>query len=337
MKNGLLILFLILLNALCNGQNKNVLDKTSTTIQAQSLNFEKPVDPTDGIIYFSGDNGMTWKNTSAGLPEKISIGLGAMAVSPDLLGIVTKEKGVYLFDFQRNAWVNIPTDQQVIKNNPGDLIFYKNEIYVGTQHGGVFWSNNRGKTWTSKNSGLGNSTIRKFAEINNKLYAGTNDGLYSYNETLKKWELEYGNRTMQVNGITDLDGSIFIGTNQGVFRSDKALKTWKQVFPDHTLHNISTIGQAIYAMTYNELFYSADKGISWQSIQTGLPKNLYTFNVIENNNAVFAGQWDGVYTKDLSAKEWKFSGNGLPGKFAATNLKSYNGILIISCSERRLR
>jgi hypothetical protein len=43
-------------------------------------------------------------------------------------------------------------------------------------------------------------------------------------------------------------------------------------------------------MTYNELFSSADKGESWQSIQKGLPKELYTFNVIKNYNAVFAGQ-----------------------------------------------
>jgi len=336
MKNALLILFLILVNY-SNGQNKNALNKISNTIITPSSKLEKTIDATDGIIYFSNDNGMTWKNTSNGLPEKISIGLGAMAVSPDLLGIVTKEKGVYLFDFQRKAWVNIPTDQQVLKNNPGDLIFYKNEIYVGTQYGGVFSSNNRGKTWTSKNSGLGNLTIRKFAEIDHKLYAGTNDGLYSYNEELNKWKLEYGNRSLQVNGITELAGSTYIGTNQGAFKSDKALKIWKQVFPNRSLHNIGVIGQAIYAMTYNELFYSVDEGVSWQSIQNGLPKELYTFNVIENNSAVLAGQWNGVYTKSISDKEWKYCSKGLPGKFAATNLKSYNGILIISCSERRLK
>lgn len=335
MKNNSLIFVFILLHTLCNGQVSNNPSNSSTAINTHSTLAKKTVD--DGIIYFSNDNGISWKNTSNGLPEKISIGLGALAVTPTLLGIVTKENGVYLFDSQRNIWVNMPTGQQVIKNNPGDLIFFKNEIYVGTQHGGVFTSNNQGKTWTSKNSGLGNLTIRKFAEINNKLYVGTNNGLYSFNEAVSKWELKYGNPSMQVNGITELDGRIFIGTNQGAFKSNKSLDNWQQVFPNRSLHNINAIGQTIYAMTYNELFQSLDKGVSWQSIQNGLPNNLYTFNVIENSNSVFAGQWNGVYRKDISGKEWKFSSTGLPGKFAATNLKSYNGILIISCSERLLK
>jgi hypothetical protein len=90
-------------------------------------------------------------------------------------------------------------------------------------------------------------------------------------------------------------------------------------------------------MTYNELLLSSYDGLTWQTIQSGLPGNLYTFNVIKNNTVVFAGQWDGIYRKDISSEDWKHSSNGLPDKFAATNLKSYNGILIISCSERKIK
>lgn len=337
MKNSILIFLLALLNVTVNGQNRNTPGKGSITINTPTTDLKKTNTIDNGIIYFSSDNGMSWKNTSDGLPEKISIGLGALAVTPTLLGIVSKEKGVYLFDFKQNVWISIPTDPQVIKNNPGDLIFFKNQIYVGTQFGGVYSSNQQGKTWKPENSGLGNLTIRKFAEINNILYAGTNDGLYSFNEALSKWELKYRNPSMQVNGITELGGSIFIGTNQGAFKSDKSLNNWNQVFPNRALHNISAIVHTIYAMTYNELFQSLDKGVSWENIQKGLPNDLYTFNVIENNNSVFAGQWNGVYRKDTSDKVWKFSSTGLPGKFAATNFKSYQGILIISCSERHLK
>jgi photosystem II stability/assembly factor-like uncharacterized protein len=332
MKKITSLLLLIILSS-CGGKHEKAVEKDNR----DSLNLKSPVETSDGIIYFSRDNGMTWKNTSGGLPEKTSIGLGGIAVSSTSVGIVTKENGVYFFDFQRNSWMNIPTEIQIIKNNPEALILYKGEIYVGTQYGGIFFSDNQGTTWTSKNLGLGNLTIRRFTEIDNKLYAGTNGGLYSYNEELNKWEWEFGPSSLQVNGIAEFDGDIYIGTNEGAFKSEKDLKKWKKLVLNHSLHNITAFDKIIYAMTYNELFSSTDKGESWQSIQKGLPKELYTFNVIKNYDAVFAGQWDGIYRKDISSEDWKFSSNGLPNKFAAINFKSYNGILIISCSERKLR
>src|SRR5690606_1712927 len=157
----------------------------------------------------SSNNGLTWENKSDGLPDSINI--GAIAVSDKSLGIATKEIGVFLFDFQKNRWINIPTDKKIIESNPGPLIFFKNQIYVGTQTSGVFSSADLGQTWKKLDSGLANFTIRRFVQIDDKLHAGTNGGLYSLNEIEKNWELEYGNSTMQVNGMTEFDGSIYIG------------------------------------------------------------------------------------------------------------------------------
>jgi len=83
------------------------------------------------------------------------------------------------------------------------------------------------------------------------LYAGTNSGLYSFNESLRAWELEYGNNKIQVNGITELDGSIYIGSNQGAYTSPKGRKEWIQILTSYALHNISSDQKKIYAMTYN--------------------------------------------------------------------------------------
>jgi len=83
------------------------------------------------------------------------------------------------------------------------------------------------------------------------LYAGTNSGLYSFNESLRAWELEYGNNKIQVNGITELDGSIYIGSNQGAYTSPKGRKEWIQILTSYTLHNVSSDQKKIYAMTYN--------------------------------------------------------------------------------------
>jgi hypothetical protein len=111
MKNIALILLLTILNS-CGGTHVKTVEKDNT----DSLNLNRPIETSDDIIYFSRDNGMTWKNTSDGLREKTTIRLGGIAVSPTSVGIVTKENGILFFGFQRNSWKSIPTEIQLRLN-----------------------------------------------------------------------------------------------------------------------------------------------------------------------------------------------------------------------------
>jgi hypothetical protein len=100
MRYSILLLLLIILNA-CNGQSTRTTEPQSSELGTPPLLLTESSEAEKGIIYFSGDNGMTWENRSHGLPEKISIGLGGIAVSATTLGVATKESGIYLFDVQK--------------------------------------------------------------------------------------------------------------------------------------------------------------------------------------------------------------------------------------------
>lgn len=321
----------------CGTQTNSETRPASVVAGAPLPGTEDSEEIVNEIVYFSTDNGLTWKNKSKGLPAETSIGLGGIAVSGNRLALLSKHNGLYFFDSREDKWMNVPTDQQLIQNNPGALLFYQDHIYAGTQSGGVFYSDNDGKSWSTLNAGLNSLTIRKLAEIDHTLYAATNSGLYAYNNQRSEWELEYGNNTLQVNGLTVFDGKIYIATNQGAFSSPTGRRDWKKVFSNGALHNIGSDDKALYAMVYNELFSSFDKGSSWQKIQTGLPAGLYTFNVIPFNNTLLAGQWDGVYRKDKGSGSWKFSSTGLPERLAVTNMTGYAGTIVVSGSERKLR
>ncbi|MBK9336119.1 MAG: hypothetical protein IPM98_05865 [Lewinellaceae bacterium] len=334
MRNSIVITLIYFCLSSCNGQDNNTIKTSIKTSFPENINNIEDTD--NGIIYLSYDNGNTWKNINSGLPQKISIGLGGLAISETILGVATKEYGVYLYNFSDSNWVNVPTADKIIKNNIGAMALFKNTIYVGTQHKGTFYSKDNGKTWLSQNKGLNNQTIRRFVELGDMFYVCTNDGFYSLNEKMKKWQLEYGYNSLQVNGATYFKGGIYIGTSKGVYKKQTDNK-WTNILPNHSVHNISSDDEYLYAMTYNEYLLSSKDGANWHSIQDGLPENLYTFNVLSQNNMTFAGQWDGVYSKTKFNSTWGLSSKGVPEKFAATNLKSFNGILVITTSERKLK
>jgi ligand-binding sensor domain-containing protein len=333
-------IFIILLSAIfssCKSQTSSIPEKNVQTAHIDSI--YKPVvqlDISDGIVYFSFNNGATWENKSQGLPKDVF--LTDIAISDKHLAVTTKQNGIFLFDFQTNTWAGLSMNP--LTNNVDALYFHQNKMFAGTQHGGVFISNDQGKTWTSHNNGLRNLTIRKLAVIDNKLYAGTNGGLFSWNDMENKWEIVYGDNQLQVNGITEASGEIYIGTNHGAYKSSKYFRDWKLILPNRSLHNIDSDGQIVYAMVYNELFFSNDKGLTWQSMQKGLPAELYSFQVMKKDNVVLVGQWDGVYKRETSENlkaGWAFSSKGLPSENAVTEMKIYKDIIIIGCSKRKLR
>ncbi len=323
----------IILNS-CQGQSAT--EKKLDFGNFPTKSTTNKADTTGGIVYISYNNGLNWQNFSKGLPQKIQVGLGAIGVSENAIGLATKDSGIYLFDSIKNTWQSIPTDSVIIKSNIGSMFFFKERLLVGSQFGGIFSTNNQGKNWVNLNDGLANLTIRKFAEIDNKLFVGTNAGLFLFDEKTKKWNLEFNDKMLQVNGISATKENIYIATNKGAFTKLKNQSNWKHIFINKSLHNINSDENAIYAMVYNELFISTDKGKTWQSNQQGMPIDLYTFNVVKSDNSIFAGQWDGVYRKDNLSEKWTAFNNGLPDKFAITNMKTHKGRIIVSGNARKL-
>lgn len=333
MRNYLILTLHLLILLPCAAQSSKNNEPGRSADIADTM--QKRTGENTGILYFSSDNGNTWKNASAGIPQKVSIGMGGLAVSANSIGIATKEYGVFMYNLKDSIWVNLPTEQQIIADNIGALNFYKNSVYVGTQLNGIYVSNDKGKTWAIRNTGLRSLTIRRFFESENKLYVCANDGFYLFDETTGIWKPEYVENLLQVNGAALFNEFIYIATNKGVYQKNTG-NGWKNVLPDHSVHNISSDNGQLYAMTYNKLLLSSKDGTHWQSLQNGLP-DLYTFNILRNNEIVFAGQWDGIYRRTNTDNKWQPSGNGLPSNFAVTNLKSFKGVLVITTSERKLK
>ncbi|CAN5571595.1 hypothetical protein BH10BAC3_BH10BAC3_16840 [soil metagenome] len=327
MYSKIILISLFAVSNFCCGISSSSQDKNETLIDSSSHIAVSP-DTTGGIVYFSFDNAVSWQNKSNGLPPGIN--LTDIAASGDDLIAATKQHGLFMFNNTRNSWSNVMSPKQV-KNIIDAVIVFKDNIFIGTEGGGVFASMNQGNNWLEYNKGLSNLTIRRMVIIDDSLFIGTNDGLYVFNEKKKEWVSKFNGGFLQVNGITQLSNDLFIGTNKGVYKSTRPYNSWVRVLPDKSVHNIAVGNGNVYALAYNELFTSPDKGITWRSIQQGLPKNLYSFHLIQKDGKLFIGQWDGVYEGNGKGN-WKSFSKGLPGKFPATELVNYNQIIVAASS-----
>lgn len=329
------VLLLLLISLIgCKGQNST--STSSTPLVGSSDLSELIHGAEEGLVYFSWDLGNTWKKMSSGILDSASIGLGGVAVSNTSLAVAAKEAGIFEYNFSGSTWNRLPTEKHILESNIGAVEYFNDGIYVGTQYQGVFYSIDKGKTWIANSEGLANRTIRRFMVFEDKLYVGTNDGFYILDESTNKWELVYGEVSLQVNGATRFNNEIYLATNKGVYK-ETITKSWKNILPNHSVHNISSYENLIYAMTYNELLLTSEDGMFWQKAQAGLPKDLYTFNVIGHAGTTFAGQWDGVYRKGESDFHWKRSSVGLPPDFSITNLVFFNDYLIVTTSEGKVK
>lgn len=176
----------------------------------------------------------------------------------------------------------------------------------------VYASIDRGETWRAAAAGLP-------AEVSISDLAASAATLV----------LAFGDAALQVNGLAVEGRGLYVGTQRGAYRFDPDAG-WTLVLPDRALHNIAIANGRVYAMAYNELYVSTDRGGTWQSAQAAMPAGKYTFQVQAAGDAVLAGQWDSVYR--MISGGWQRSGRGLPPSFAVTELASWRDRIVVASS-----
>ena len=130
--------------------------------------------------------------------------------------------------------------------------------------------------------------------------------------------------------MTEVNNKIFAALMNGVIMTNDDGANWKYVYKPHTLHDISTDGKRIFAMTLGDgLKSSSNDGLTWERINNGLGTlNLYTFELKRFDNKIFAAQWYGIYTSQDLGNSWTIVKDGLPDSTAFTTLEvTKNGLI----------
>lgn len=208
----------------------------------------------------------------------------------------------------------------VLKSDIGDL------VYAGTWGDGMYISSNKGQSFETKNTGLGNLFINDivFDSKNNTFIATQGDGVYKSTNNGNLWvKLNYSdnqNVTSVYINPND-DNTIYLGTyGSGLFVSTDAGATWenRNRSVDNNGLNIAlesmhitsinlTIQGTLLVGTYGDGVYrSEDNGLNWRRANSGTngTKLINQITSISSDRVLMATNDKGMFESNNDALQW---------------------------------
>lgn len=222
---------------------------------------------TDEGVYRSSDNGTSWKAIDSGLPDRALV--HSIAVSGTSVYAGTHAQGVFISVDSGATWTAINSGLPAT-TSVYSLFARGNQVIAGTWGAGIFRSANNGTTWTAANSGLPASAIGGYAfslvSCGADLFSAIGSGIYSSHDNGASW--------------SPAGSSLIFSDVYSLIASE----------PD------------LFAATYSDgVFYSADYGLSWKAINTGLPVNNQGQCLLTSGAYLFFGTGNnGVFRRPLA-------------------------------------
>jgi photosystem II stability/assembly factor-like uncharacterized protein len=301
----------------CKRQRNGALDEEQASVAVDG-------SPSDamaqrGRIYASTDGGRSWRVSDNGLPGDATV--NDFAVASGVVFVGTSGDGVYASRDLGASW------ELVMPAVGGDeavnaMVTTSSVVMAGMRARGVVASSDGGKSWRAANEGLSNLEVRRLAEIEGRVFAGTNGGLFVSGNHGESWDHLVG--VGQINGVAGLHGDLYVADVDGVLVSRDAGRSWQRTYDDSTPHNLGSDGNSLFAMLYWQGVVRTSDGQVWEAAQKGLPKDLtqYTFQIVHVDGKLFAAQWHGVYVSDSGGTTWRLSNEGLASDLAITDIVS---------------
>ena len=170
-----------------------------------------------------------------------------------------------------------------------------NNIFVGTDQTGIWRSTNSGLSWSQINSGLTNLFVKAIAIDDSNVYCGTNEGLFISSDNGVNWVLAGPgiSQTIGIQTIKIIDNYIYVGAIYGIYLSTNRGANWSyKGFGNDIVECIEGYGDVVFAGISDPwdggIFFSTNKGGTWQQFNSGLPY-LDPLALVIVDKTLFAG------------------------------------------------
>lgn len=261
--------------------------------------------------------GANWSPFDNGIPNEAT--LSGIKPYGNKVYIATDYHGVFVSTNGQDNWTSL-NDEQLNGLDINCIEVEGNNILLGTLEQGIIISKDGGISWKPSELNI-KSPIRAFISLNDKLYAGTDAGIFESIDMGNTWSNVF--EQVQILGFTSLNEKIYAATQRGVLLFDGHSENWKSIYDGDALHDIGTDGQYIYAMTLGQqLLKTRNDGALWEKAQNGIaqPPNFYTNELQHVGNHIFSAQWIGIYKSVDNGNSWTKL-DGLPDSTAFSTLE----------------
>jgi photosystem II stability/assembly factor-like uncharacterized protein len=286
---------------------------------------------TNDAVYKSRDGGQLWERFPSFSARRVT----TVAIDPQLPATIyagTMGDAVYKSPDGGQHWLphNVGLKEHVSFVN--QFVFHpvlSEKIYAATTVG-AYYTNDAGREWEERMSGMKEVHIVTSIAINHKdptiLYAGTTGGIYRSEDAAMSWKkinnglipeqelmasMALGVNAIELNPVNP--DIVYAGTTKGLFRTANKGEQWERIgqsLPDPFVSSIvihPTEPSLLYIGGPGGVWKSSDSGKTWQAVNQGLS----TLNVRalvmapKSSRTLYAGtNGSGLYRSTDAGATW---------------------------------
>ncbi|MBL0176379.1 MAG: T9SS type A sorting domain-containing protein [Ignavibacteria bacterium] len=199
-----------------------------------------------------------------------------------------------------------------------------NDVYAGTDDGGVYRSSDNGVSWVFASSGINGSKVASLLVANGSVFAALDAGVYRSMDKGATWVHADSGIAKGINALACIGSALYAASNgAGVFLSTNNGASWTAIGPTGAgVYAISlcALGTDLYVGTTNYIYKTTNNGASWQNQSSGIPASGYAiYGLATLGSAIYAvpivnSSYFGVYVSTNGGAQWT-SANGNLSKY----------------------
>ena len=259
-------------------------------------------DLEDGV-FSTPDNGVTWKQELLIMPSGDNL-FKVVAIDGDTLFVGTDKGLKFFFGSENIRTANEVSD--LVNKNITSLNVHGKTVIVGTESDGIFVSEDNGKTWQNRSTGLPSDfNVTGITVSLPVIFAYSNfKGVYYSTDGGMNWIAK--NTGFSVNSVNKIfvdNDLLYAATNSynNVYRSDLVTESWTLIdngIADGDLpSSLWASGNNLIVGTWNNLYKSTDAGGLFESSHNGLTDAFQFRNMeVSTDGTIWAiGSHTGIY------------------------------------------
>jgi photosystem II stability/assembly factor-like uncharacterized protein len=264
----------------------------------------------DGINV-SDDDGVTWSESSSGLPEKTVV----HCIYPDKNRLLAGTRiGIFESKDNGSSWERFSADTSL---NVVCIIRFDSLLFAGTYKSGMIVSRDDGRTWSQSLAGTAGKNISTLFTSGKRIYAGTyNERLLVSNDNGEHWRKKANFNAETVTTIAANDSLILMTSFNKLMKGLINTENFAQVADDHTYSDVRTVictkKYIIQGTSGDGIYRSPDGGYTWTQQHEGLGHDEYIVLLTAHKGKIYALAMDmALYVSENEGDTWKIINQGI--------------------------